>query len=107
MVNRDFTGSEWPGQRSARMLRPRVFISRHARCSRRIGIAAADEGDPAGSRELANPVGANRLDERFDLPFLARNFNHHLFGADVDDPAPEDLHERSEPQHADRGEHRP
>ena len=54
-------------------------------------VAVADEGDPAGPGELADAVGADRLDERLELRLLARDLDHHLVGPDVDDPAAEDL----------------
>ena len=56
-----------------------------------VGGGPADQGDPAGPGQLADPVGADGLDERLDLLLLAGDLDHHLVGADVDDPAPEDL----------------
>ena len=37
------------------------------------------------------PNGPHQVDERFDLLFLAGDFDDHLIVGDVDDPAAEDL----------------
>ena len=58
------------------------------------GLAAADEGDPAGPGELADAIGAYGVDEGLDLPFLARDLDHHIAGADIDDAGAEHLNEQ-------------
>ena len=50
--------------------------------------------DPAGAGQLDDPVGADRLDEGLDLLLLPGDLDHEQFGADVHDPAAEDLDQR-------------
>src|SRR5271157_5730756 len=52
------------------------------------------QGDPAGARQFKDLVGSHGFDEGLDLLLLARDLDHELLGTDVNDPAPEDLHQR-------------
>src|SRR5258708_31143066 len=49
-----------------------------------------DQRNPPGPSQLANAVGANGLDEGFQLGLFAGDLDHHLLGTDVDAPAADD-----------------
>src|SRR5271166_5467441 len=62
------------------------------------------QGDPAGTSQFKDLVGSHGFDEGLDLLLLARDLDHELLGTDVDDPAPEDLHQRLDFRALGRGD---
>jgi hypothetical protein len=52
---------------------------------------SSQEGNPKADHHGQDPKRQNRFDKRFDLSLLARDFNHHVVGAYVDNLPPEDI----------------